>query len=51
MGGVQGNETHATPVIANWPEDTDAKMKLAEVYEISGEPRKALQLVYQGDVM
>lgn len=30
------------------PSNTDAKMKLAELYEIMDEPRKALGLVYQG---
>lgn len=30
------------------PSNTDAKMKLAELYEIMDEPRKALELVYQG---
>ncbi|KAG6331587.1 hypothetical protein ID866_7502 [Astraeus odoratus] len=29
------------------PSDNDAKMKLAELYEIMDEPRKALELVYQ----
>ncbi|KDR78033.1 hypothetical protein GALMADRAFT_245006 [Galerina marginata CBS 339.88] len=29
------------------PTNNDAKMKLAEVYEIMGEPRKALDLVYE----
>ncbi|KIJ64224.1 hypothetical protein HYDPIDRAFT_175610 [Hydnomerulius pinastri MD-312] len=29
------------------PSNTDAKMKLAELYEIMDEPRKALELVYQ----
>ncbi|TDL19819.1 TPR-like protein [Rickenella mellea] len=29
------------------PSNTDAKMKLAEIYEIMNEPRKALELVYQ----
>jgi general transcription factor 3C polypeptide 3 (transcription factor C subunit 4) len=35
-------------VIAVDPSNSDAKMKLAEVYEIMNEPRKALDLVYQG---
>lgn len=30
------------------PANNDAKMKLAEIYEIMGEPRKALDLVYEG---
>jgi hypothetical protein len=30
------------------PNDNEAKMKLAEVYEILNEPRKALDLVYEG---
>jgi thioredoxin-like negative regulator of GroEL len=30
------------------PSNNDAKMKLAELYEIMDEPRKALELVYQG---
>lgn len=30
------------------PTHNDAKMKLAELYEILDEPRKALELVYQG---
>ncbi|KAF8153752.1 hypothetical protein B0H34DRAFT_65394 [Crassisporium funariophilum] len=29
------------------PTNNDAKMKLAEIYEILGEPRKALELVYE----
>lgn len=31
------------------PTNNDAKMKLAEIYEIIGEPRKALDLVYEGN--
>lgn len=31
------------------PTNNDAKMKLAEIYEIMGEPRKALDLVYEGN--
>jgi hypothetical protein len=31
------------------PNNNDAKMKLAEIYEIMGEPRKALDLVYEGN--
>ena len=31
------------------PTNIDAKMKLAEIYEIIGEPRKALDLVYAGN--
>lgn len=31
------------------PSNNDAKMKLAEIYEIMGEPRKALDLVYEGN--
>lgn len=31
------------------PANIDAKMKLAEIYEIMGEPRKALDLVYEGN--
>jgi general transcription factor 3C polypeptide 3 (transcription factor C subunit 4) len=30
------------------PSHNDAKMKLAEIYEILNEPRKALELVYEG---
>jgi general transcription factor 3C polypeptide 3 (transcription factor C subunit 4) len=30
------------------PTNNDAKMKLAEIYEILNEPRKALELVYEG---
>jgi general transcription factor 3C polypeptide 3 (transcription factor C subunit 4) len=30
-------------------ENNDVKMKLAEIYEILNEPRKALELVYEGD--
>ena len=30
------------------PSHNEAKMKLAEVYEILNEPRKALELVYEG---
>jgi hypothetical protein len=36
-------------VIACDPEQTDAKMKLAELYETMNEPRKALSLVYEGN--
>ena len=32
------------------PTNNDAKMKLAEIYEIMGEPRKALDLVYEGNL-
>lgn len=35
-------------VVATDPSNNDAKMKLAEIYEITNEPRKALNLVYQG---
>ena len=31
------------------PAHNEAKMKLAELYEIMDEPRKALDLVYQGN--
>jgi hypothetical protein len=31
------------------PANNDAKMKLAEIYEIMGEPRKALDIVYEGN--
>ena len=31
------------------PTNNDAKMKLAEISEIMGEPRKALDLVYEGN--
>lgn len=37
------------PVIATDPTSNDAKMKLAEIYEINGQLRKALVLVYQGE--
>lgn len=30
------------------PTNNEAKMKLAEIYEILNEPRKALTLVYEG---
>jgi general transcription factor 3C polypeptide 3 (transcription factor C subunit 4) len=30
------------------PNHNDSKMKLAEIYEILNEPRKALELVYEG---
>lgn len=30
------------------PSHNEAKMKLAEIYEILNEPRKALELVYEG---
>lgn len=30
------------------PGNNDAKMKLAEIYEILGETRRALDLVYEG---
>ncbi len=33
------------------PTNNDAKMKLAEVYESMNEPRKALELVYEGSFM
>lgn len=35
-------------VIACDPDQSDAKMKLAEVYETMNEPKKALSLVYEG---
>jgi general transcription factor 3C polypeptide 3 (transcription factor C subunit 4) len=36
-------------VISTDPSNNDAKMKLAEIYEITNQPRKALALVYQGE--
>jgi hypothetical protein len=36
-------------VIGADPSNNDAKMKLAEIYEIINEPRKALELVYEGN--
>lgn len=36
------------PVKSIDPTNNDAKMKLAEIYEIMNEPRKALELVYEG---
>lgn len=42
--------THIITVIAADSTHNEAKMKLAEVYEILGEPRKALDLVMQGKV-
>jgi hypothetical protein len=30
------------------PAHNEAKMKLAEIYEILNEPRRALELVYEG---
>jgi thioredoxin-like negative regulator of GroEL len=36
-------------VIAADPDNDDAKRNLAEVYEILGETRKALNLVIQGE--
>ena len=39
----------AWTVIAADPENDDAKRNLAEVYEILGETRKALNLVIQGE--
>lgn len=36
-------------VIAADPTHNEAKMKLAEIYEILNEPRKALELVFQGE--
>ena len=36
------------PVRTADPTHNDAKMKLAEIYEILNEPRKALELVYEG---
>jgi len=38
-----------TSVTAGDSEHNDAKMKLAELYEAMNEPRKALNLVYEGD--
>lgn len=35
-------------VITADPTNHDAKMKLAEIYEIMNEPRKALELVLEG---
>jgi hypothetical protein len=40
--------TGSGTVIAADPSNTDVKMKLAELYEILNQPRKALDLVYQG---
>lgn len=37
--------------VASWPDISELKMSLAEVYEVMGEPRKALQLVYQGEII
>ena len=37
-------------VIQADPTNNDAKMKLAEIFEILNEPRKALELVMQGDL-
>ncbi|KAI5117819.1 hypothetical protein M0805_004949 [Coniferiporia weirii] len=34
-------------VISIDPTNNEAKMKLAEIYEVTGQPRKALELVYQ----
>ena len=39
--------THCLVIQAD-PTLNDAKMKLAEIYEILNEPRKALELVTQG---
>lgn len=36
-------------VIACDGDQNDAKMKLAELYETMNEPKKALNLVYEGD--
>lgn len=42
--------TYATAtVIATDPTNNDAKMNLAEIFEINGQLRKALDLVYQGE--
>jgi hypothetical protein len=41
---------HPIPVISVDTTNNDAKLKLAEIYEILNEPRKALNLVYQGRV-
>lgn len=38
----------STTVVDADPTHNEAKMKLAELYEILDEPRKALDLVYQG---
>ena len=38
-------------VIQADPTNNDAKMKLAEIFEILNEPRKALELVMQGDLV
>lgn len=40
---------HSYTVIEADPGHNEAKMKLAELYEILDEPRKALDLVYQGN--
>ncbi|KZT34747.1 TPR-like protein [Sistotremastrum suecicum HHB10207 ss-3] len=47
QGDMPGSIEVYQHVISNWPEDSDAKMKLAEIYEIINEPRKALNLVSQ----
>lgn len=36
------------PVLSLDPSSNDVKMRLAGIYEVLNEPRKALDLVYQG---
>jgi hypothetical protein len=43
------HDHRSNAVIDADPTHNEAKMKLAELYEIMDEPRKALDLVYQGD--
>lgn len=42
--------TSPCQVISGDPDNVEAKMKLAELYEAMDEPRKALNLVYEGIV-
>ena len=43
------HDYRSNTVIDADPTHNEAKMKLAELYEIMDEPRKALDLVYQGN--
>lgn len=41
-------DEHANTVRIVDPTDNETKMKLADIYEVLGETRRALDLVYEG---
>lgn len=51
LGDLRGSAEVYEHVIAVDTGNSEAKMKLAELYEILNEPRKALNLVYQGETL